>query len=392
MKKHILGFICGVVFSCAIMMVPAVADSVSKKIDVLLDYVTVTLDGEKIEVSNFVHQGKTYLGLRDMGNLLGLQVDWDDKTQTAILTSPGKTPVWPNSGNNMQTIDIPIVRESAITVNGNKMESEWITETYNYYRSNYPAASDKDIKDAVVQDAYWITFQNEMYKKYNLSATDKDIKNAENSYLELVEANGGIEAFELLLVSNGYNTETYKSDYIDSFIDNELMTRLTALLEKDSKELQALKAEKKAEFNANPNLKKFPKSTVKHILIPSSDTAESEAKSVLKRLKKGEKFDKVLQEYKDKDPGMPEEGYEVYENSGFVLEFEKAALALKKGEVSDLVKSDYGYHIIYCLEKTETIDFEEYFEMNFAQEINTIFNNIYTSWQESSKADVVWGF
>ena len=38
MKKQILSFICGAAVAIGITMVPAVADSISKKIDVVVDY------------------------------------------------------------------------------------------------------------------------------------------------------------------------------------------------------------------------------------------------------------------------------------------------------------------------------------------------------------------
>lgn len=390
MKKQILGFLCGVVFTLGLVMIPAVADSVSKSINVLVDYVTVTLDGEEVDVSNFVHEGRTYLGLRDMGDLLGLQVDWDDKTQTAILTSPGKTPVWPSSG--MQTIDVPIVKSTTMTVKGETIDPAWITETYNTYKKQYPSASDEDIKNAITQDAIWITFQDEMFEKYSISETEEMKSEAEASYLELADMYGGIESLELMVASNGFDVSEYKNDYIESFVENEMMIMLTENLEKDSEEIAALKAEKKAEFDKDKSLSEFPKATVKHILIPSGDGAEDEAKAVLARLKKGEKFETVLEEYKENDPGMPDEGYEVYLGAGFVTEFEEASVALTKGKFSDVVETLYGYHIIYCLEKSETIDFDEYFEMNFAEELNELLNNVYTSWVEQAEVDVTWGF
>ncbi|MBQ2897670.1 MAG: peptidylprolyl isomerase [Clostridia bacterium] len=389
MKKQILSFACGAVFALGLVMVPAVADSISKSINVLVDYVTVTLDGEAVDVSNFVHEGRTYLGLRDMGNLLGLQVDWDDETQTAILTSPGKTPVWPV---HKQTIDVPIAKETSITINGNKIDSSWINETYNNYKTNYPSAAEDEIKNAVVADATWYAFQQEMYAKYDIKETDDFAQDAEKSYLEFVEMYGGAESFEQVLTSSGYELDSHKKDYIKGFIETQMMNQLTDCLIEDSEEIQKLKSGEKANFEQDASLAVFPKATVKHILIPTGDNAKKNAEKVLERLKKGESFDKVLAEFKENDPGMPTSGYEVSKDSGFVPEFEEAALKLTKGKFSDIVKSDYGYHIIYCLEKSETITFDEYFEMNFNNEVSQILNNIVQEYEKTAEVKVEWGF
>lgn len=390
MKKQILGFLCGVVFTLSLVMIPAVADSISKSINVLVDYVNVTLDGKEVEVKNFVHEGTTYLGLRDMGNLLGLQVDWDDKTQTAILTSPGKTPVYPSG--NMQTIDVPIVKATTMIVNGVKIDSAFLTDTYNAYKESSPSATSEQLRKAVEDAAVWMTFKNEMFAKYNLKNTDEDKQEAEKSYNEYVESYGGVEAFNLVLAANNYTPEKFKEEYINGYLEQVLMTPLTENLEKDSKEINDFKAEKKAEFEKDKSLAKFPKATVKHILVPAADGAEDEAKAVLARLKKGEKFEKVLEDYKENDPGMPDTGYEVYIGSGFVPEFEEASVKLTKGKYSDIVESDYGYHIIYCLEKSETITFDEYLTMNYAAELNQMLDAIYTNYKDNADIKVEWGF
>lgn len=391
MKKQILSFICGAAVALSITMVPAVADSISKKIDVLVDYVTVTLDGEKVDVANFVSEGRTYLGLRDMGNLLGLQVDWDEKTRTAILTSPGKTPVFPENGN-MQTIEIPIAKPTTISINGTEMDSAWITQRYSMYKDNYPDVDPELIKQAVVDDAAWRVFQEECCEKYGIEVTDEDKKTAEDEYIKHAEAYGGIETLEMLLASSNIDPETHKKDYINSYIETIVSEKVTTALIDNDEGLAALKKEQEETFNKDKSLRESTVATVKHILIPAGENAEAEAKKVLSRLKKGEKFDKLLAEFNN-DPGMPEEGYEVSIGSGFVPEFEEASVKLQKGKFSDLVQTDYGYHIIYCLDtKVNPVEFKDYFYKNFGEEIYSSLDKLYGSWYESADVKANWGF
>lgn len=78
---------------------------------------------------------------------------------------------------------------------------------------------------------------------------------------------------------------------------------------------------------------------------------KADADAALARAKAGEDFDALIEEL-GSDSGMTVEpaktkGYLVFPGSGMVEEFETAAMALPSvGSISDLVATDYGYHII----------------------------------------------
>ena len=97
--------------------------------------------------------------------------------------------------------------------------------------------------------------------------------------------------------------------------------------------------------------------TAKHILITTVDPAsgetkrtdeeaKKEAQSILDRINAGEDFDTLMNEYSE-DTGLSNNpnGYTFTEGQ-MVTEFYDGAKALAEDEVSELVKSSYGYHII----------------------------------------------
>ena len=79
----------------------------------------------------------------------------------------------------------------------------------------------------------------------------------------------------------------------------------------------------------------------RHILVAT----EADAQAVLKRLKSGEDFAKVAKEM-SKDPGSEGGDLGWFTKERMVPAFADAAFKLKQGELSDPVKSQFGWHII----------------------------------------------
>lgn len=76
-----------------------------------------------------------------------------------------------------------------------------------------------------------------------------------------------------------------------------------------------------------------------------------QAEEVLKRARGGEDFGKLAKEYSD-DPGSKDNGGEYTFGRGqMVKEFEETAFSLKTNQVSDIVTTQFGYHIIKLSEK-----------------------------------------
>lgn len=101
-----------------------------------------------------------------------------------------------------------------------------------------------------------------------------------------------------------------------------------------------------------------------HILLMTQDSSTQEPLSedkkqakhkqiedLLKRARGGEDFAELAKKYSE-DPGSKEKGGEyTFPRGRMVPEFETAAFSLKTNEVSDVVTTQYGYHIIKLYEK-----------------------------------------
>jgi peptidyl-prolyl cis-trans isomerase C len=83
-----------------------------------------------------------------------------------------------------------------------------------------------------------------------------------------------------------------------------------------------------------------------HILVKT----EKEANTVLELLKKGKKFANIAKEVSLCPSGKRGGDLGTFGRGKMVKEFEKAAFALKKGQISPIVKTKFGYHIIKRVE------------------------------------------
>src|SRR5208282_5807593 len=108
---------------------------------------------------------------------------------------------------------------------------------------------------------------------------------------------------------------------------------------------------------------------VEHILFKTIGKTDAEvaeirqkAEAVLKQAKHGANFEELAKKYSEDDATKPKGG-----DLGWIVdkqtvpEFQQAAFSLPKGAISDLVKTEYGFHIIKVLDReaAHTKSFEE---------------------------------
>lgn len=122
----------------------------------------------------------------------------------------------------------------------------------------------------------------------------------------------------------------------------------------------------------------------RHILIASvetddqltKDAAKAKAQSILDQIKTGASFEELAKISSD-DTGSKESGGDLgfFSRGKMVKEFEDAAFALKNGEISEVIQTEFGYHIIKVEERRGEIDKD------------------FASWLEEEKGKaIVWRF
>jgi len=105
------------------------------------------------------------------------------------------------------------------------------------------------------------------------------------------------------------------------------------------------------ELNHEKTIKTYENTTVEmaakikcsHILVAK----QSESLAILEKIKSGEKFGKLAKEFSIDTGSGKKDGNLGYFTKGMMVKpFEDAAFKLQIGEISDPVKTEFGYHII----------------------------------------------
>jgi peptidyl-prolyl cis-trans isomerase D len=162
--------------------------------------------------------------------------------------------------------------------------------------------------------------------------------------------------------------DSHQKNYANSIPEKRKVQYAAIDLSKIENSVQVSKDDLQAYYNQHRDQYRVPEQAkVSHILIKTplagadgkvdeKGTAEAQARAqdLLKQLKAGAKFDELAKKYSE-DPGSAKEGGSLgwIGKGRTVPEFEKAAFSQPIGQVGDLVKSSYGFHIIRVDERQD---------------------------------------
>lgn len=191
-------------------------------------------------------------------------------------------------------------------------------------------------------------------KEMNLMPTDSKLKSEVKTQIDTLKKQqfaGDETKFQQALKQQNLTEETLNNLFYEQIKSQEVYKSLSDSATKNIK-ITDKQVEDYYKANQYKYAEKPDKTHLEHILVKTED----DAKKVKARLDKGEDFAKVAKEV-SQDTGSKDKGgdlgYVNYVDSGMDSDFMAAAIKLKKGQVSDPVKTQYGYHIIKCVDKQE---------------------------------------
>ena len=214
-------------------------------------------------------------------------------------------------------------------VNGEKISKDDYKSEMSFYASML--ASQQQLKNSIVTMMVQDKLIADDMKKNNIKIDDKDVDNA---LMQSVQNFGGQEQFDKTL--DDYNMDIKK---FKETLKKDLMYKKHREWFDENNKVSDEDLKKYFEDNKD----QFSKIDASHILVDDEETA----KEIKTKLDNGEDFAKLAQEY-SKDTGSAKNGGELgsFAKGQMVKEFEDAAFSMKEGEISNPVKSQFGYHII----------------------------------------------
>jgi foldase protein PrsA len=247
-------------------------------------------------------------------------------------------------------------KDAVARVNGDTISKDEFDKNFEMYKKAYEsqygpdimkkdAGNDKTfeevIKENILEKLITEKLITESAKEKNITVTDEELKEQLKNYEEIL---GGEEKYKEFLKQNNLTEEyfkdsikkemtidKYKSDYVNG--------------------LKISEEEAKKYFEENKD--SYVKVRASHILVKT----EEEAKKVLDKIKKGEDFHALAAtESIDNMSAVKGGDLGFFARGQMVPEFEEAAFSLKPGEVSEIVQTDYGYHIIKVEDRLENYE------------------------------------
>lgn len=175
-------------------------------------------------------------------------------------------------------------------------------------------------------------------KKKGLEVTEKDI---DTELQAMIVEYGGEESFNQALASYGYTASDIKKNIKMNLSATKLVGADVVITDAD---LKTYFDENKVSFDVPEQVK------ASHILVAD----EAKAKEVKAKLSAGGDFAALAKEYST-DTSNKDLGGDLgfFSKGDMVAEFENVAFALKAGDISEPVKTEFGYHIIKVAEKKE---------------------------------------
>ena len=225
-------------------------------------------------------------------------------------------------------------------------------DTYNYFYNNYKegdsSLSDQELYNLSVDAIKRNVALEELAKEWNVELTEDDEKKLDEYIQNTIDtesqSEGSIEGYYKFLDESNLTEELFRHLYELRMLEDKL--REYAYAEQSN----IIKSD---DATLDEDIKNNFYSAKQILIITDSGENDEEnkalAENILQRIKSGEDFDALAEEYNEDQSVNPSYEY-VFTDGQMLEEFENAVKSVKEGELfSEVVTSPAGYHIIMRL-------------------------------------------
>jgi peptidyl-prolyl cis-trans isomerase C len=294
------------------------------------------------------------------------------------VEEPNKPVVEPNSSADLSSV--ALAKEDAnqsgavaVTVNGAVITEGQIEAILNPHMEqkagripeNMVAQYRQQMRKRIIDQLAVEKILAQKEKQNNIDVNQSELDQQINKLV--AQQNLTLDEFKALLKAYGTSFSDYQQNIRKRLMFEKLMDIEFAQKLQKSTDEQA-----KAYYDENIQQYSEPeKIHAKHILIrPAEDSndlngaktrAKAKAQELLERIKAGESFEELAKQYSACPSAKDGGDLGMQPKDTFVPEFEKAAFALKPGQVSGVVQTSFGYHIIKLIEHVDanTVSFSQ---------------------------------
>jgi peptidyl-prolyl cis-trans isomerase SurA len=193
-------------------------------------------------------------------------------------------------------------------------------------------------------------------KRDSIEISPEDLQSQVNAAIADRERQfGGRAGFEAALGREGMTLQQYRATVEQGIRRAGLQQQYMAMVRRDRRpppvtdaEIRRFFEQRASELGSRPGTIEFDQVIV--IPRPSEEarqTALEEARAIRQRLVDGEDFAQLARRH-SADPGSQDRGGDLgwFRRGRMVPEFDRVAFALRTGEISEIVESSFGFHII----------------------------------------------
>lgn len=242
-----------------------------------------------------------------------------------------------------------------ITINGQPLPEEAIEFEYRrllqFYSQHMPAeqlkAETANLRAKAVEQAIGAKLLIDETARLDIQVPAARIDSRINSMIEQV---GGREVFAIRLKENGFDEKALRQNI-------EQGCKVDLLIEKLCEGLNdPTEAEMRAHFEANrDSYVQHERASAQHILISPATgadadraTAESRIESIRSEIEAGASFDDMAAAHSECPSGKQNGGSLGWFGRGMMVpEFDEAVFSMNVGELSDIIETQFGFHIIF---------------------------------------------
>lgn len=249
-------------------------------------------------------------------------------------------------------------------------------------------------KERASESVVSYTLENQKAKERGISLNEQELSYINSRIKTISTDQSSLDSIK----NAGLSMDDFKKLYIKFNTASKLKQKILSEIKKnitttDQEAINYYNSKKEEKYTYTQDIAK-----VRHILFKTIDAnqnplsgdaqyrAKSKAEEILKRAKAGEDFASLAKQYSE-DTGTKEDGGEFTfsRRDSVAAEFKEASFVMNSGEISGLVKTQFGYHIIKLEEKHlkgQAMNFES---IKDSVKVDAQYDKMMEEWKKGSK-------